>query len=82
MRNLVGIEDLSREEIDGLISVAMDIYDNRDKYSEKCKGIIMEIFSVADNIEKYFEQTGIREKTYTELMKVINDNRIKSNLRF
>ena len=50
--------------------------------SEKCKGIIMEIFSVADNIEKYFEQTGIREKTYTELMKVINDNRIKSNLRF
>lgn len=41
MRNLVGIEDLSREEIDELIRVAMDIYDNRDKYSEKCKGRIL-----------------------------------------
>ena len=41
MRNLVGIEDLSREEIDELIRVAMDIFDNRDKYSEKCKGRIL-----------------------------------------
>ena len=41
MRNLVGIEDLSKEEINDLISVASDIFDHREKYMEKCKGKIL-----------------------------------------
>lgn len=37
MRNLIDIVDLSKEEIDKLISVAKDIIKNPDKYREKCK---------------------------------------------
>lgn len=38
MKSLIDILDLSVEEIDGLISVANDIIENPEKYSEKCKG--------------------------------------------
>ncbi len=38
MRSLIGILDLSTEEIDGLIRVAEDIIANPDAYREKCKG--------------------------------------------
>ena len=41
MRNLIGIEDLSVQEIDELIVTASDIIENREKYSEKCKGRIL-----------------------------------------
>ena len=41
MKNLIGIEDLSIQEIDELIEVASDIIENREKYSEKCKGQIL-----------------------------------------
>ena len=41
MKNLIGIEDLSVQEIDELIKVASDIIENREKYSEKCKGRIL-----------------------------------------
>jgi len=41
MRNLIGIEDLSVEEIDKLIELASDIIENKEKYSEKCKGKIL-----------------------------------------
>lgn len=41
MKNLIGIEDLSIQEIDELIKVATDIIENREKYSEKCKGRIL-----------------------------------------
>lgn len=41
MRNLIGIEDLSVQEIDELIEVASSIIENREKYSEKCKGKIL-----------------------------------------
>ena len=41
MKNLIGIEDLSIEEIDDLIELASDIIENRNKYSEKCKGQIL-----------------------------------------
>ena len=41
MKNLIGIEDLSIQEIDELIEVATDIIENREKYSEKCKGRIL-----------------------------------------
>ena len=41
MKNLIGIEDLSIKEIDELIEVATDIIENREKYSEKCKGKIL-----------------------------------------
>ena len=41
MKNLIGIEDLSVEEIDNLIKTASDIIENREKYSEKCKGRIL-----------------------------------------
>lgn len=37
-RSLIDILDLSVEEIDELIKTAIDIADNPDKYSEKCKG--------------------------------------------
>ena len=37
-RHLIDILDLSTDEIDGLISVAEDIRENKEKYSEKCKG--------------------------------------------
>ena len=38
MRSLIGILDLSTEEIDALIRVAEDIIANPDAYREKCKG--------------------------------------------
>ncbi len=38
MRNLLDIVDLSTDEIDKLISVATDIAENPDKYSNVCKG--------------------------------------------
>ena len=38
MRSLIDICDLTREEIDEMISVATDIVDHPEKYSEKCKG--------------------------------------------
>ena len=41
MKNLIGIEDLSIQEIDELIKVATDIIENRERYSEKCKGKIL-----------------------------------------
>ena len=41
MRHLIDINDLSTVEIEQLIEVALDIIENPDKYSEKCKGKIM-----------------------------------------
>ena len=38
MKHLIGIEDLSVEEIDGLIATAEDIIANPKKYSEVCHG--------------------------------------------
>ena len=38
MRHLIGIEDLSVEEIEELVATAEDIIDNPAKYSEVCKG--------------------------------------------
>lgn len=38
MRSLINIEDLSVQEIDGLICTALDICKNPKKYSKKCKG--------------------------------------------
>ena len=37
-RSLIDILDLSVEEIEQLIKTAVDIADNPEKYSEKCKG--------------------------------------------
>ncbi len=41
MKNLIGIEDFSTEEIDELIKVSKDIISNKEKYLEKCKGKIL-----------------------------------------
>ena len=41
MRHLIDILDLSVAEIDELVSVAMDIIDNRPKYADVCKGRIL-----------------------------------------
>ena len=41
MKNLIGIEDFSTEEIDELIKVSKDIIGNKEKYLEKCKGKIL-----------------------------------------
>ena len=41
MRNLIDIMDLSVEEIDELISVASDIVNNPENYTEKCKNKTM-----------------------------------------
>ena len=41
MKNLVDILDLTVEEIDGLITVAEDIYQNPDKYRDVCHGKIL-----------------------------------------
>ena len=38
MRSLIDIKELSVEEIDSLIETALDIIENPQKYSEKCKG--------------------------------------------
>lgn len=38
MRSLINILDLSTDELDELIAVAMDIINNPTKYSEACKG--------------------------------------------
>ena len=41
MKNLIGIEDFSVEEINELIEVSKDIISNKEKYLEKCKGKIL-----------------------------------------
>ncbi len=41
MKNLIGIEDFSKEEINELIKVSKDIISNKEKYLEKCKGKIL-----------------------------------------
>ena len=41
MKNLIGIEDFSIEEINELIKVSKDIIKNKEKYLEKCKGKIL-----------------------------------------
>lgn len=41
MRNLVNILDLSTEEIDDLVSIASDIMEAPEDYSESCRGKIM-----------------------------------------
>lgn len=41
MKNLIGIEDFSVEEISELIEVSKDIILNKEKYLEKCKGKIL-----------------------------------------
>lgn len=41
MKNLIGIEDFSTEEIDELIKVSKKIISNKEKYLEKCKGKIL-----------------------------------------
>lgn len=41
MKNLNGIEDFTKEEIEELIETAKDIGNNRDKYSKKCDGKIL-----------------------------------------
>ncbi|MDO4730726.1 MAG: aspartate carbamoyltransferase [Clostridia bacterium] len=38
MKNLIDIRDMSVEEIDQLIHTAIDIIENKEKYSKKCKG--------------------------------------------
>ena len=38
MRSLIDIKELSLQELDGLIATALDIIENPQKYSEKCKG--------------------------------------------
>ena len=38
MKHLVDIKDLSVTEIDELIEIAKDIINNKEKYSQKCKG--------------------------------------------
>ena len=38
MKHLIDIKDLSTQEIEDLIKVAQDIIENKEKYSEKCKG--------------------------------------------
>ncbi len=43
MKNLIGIEDFSKKEINELIEISKDIMDNKSKYSEKCKGKILAI---------------------------------------
>lgn len=41
MKNLNGIEDFTKEEIDELIEVSKDISKNMKKYSKKCEGKIL-----------------------------------------
>ncbi len=38
MRSLIDIKELSLDELDGLIATALDIIENPQKYSEKCRG--------------------------------------------
>ena len=38
MKHLIDILDLSREEIERLIDVSLDIIANRDKYKDACRG--------------------------------------------
>ncbi len=42
--------------------------------SVKCNRIIDEIAIVSNNKERYFEKAGVREKTYNEIAKIINDH--------
>ena len=38
MRHLIDPTDLSMQELDEVISLALDIIDNREKYAEVCRG--------------------------------------------
>lgn len=41
MKNLISIEDFSKQEINELIDVSKDIMNNRAKYQDICKGKIL-----------------------------------------
>ena len=38
MKHLIDPTDLTKEELEEIIDLALDIIENREKYSEKCKG--------------------------------------------
>lgn len=46
MRHLIDPMDLSVEEIDHLLVLAQDIIDNKEKYSEVCKGKSLQLCSL------------------------------------
>ena len=41
MKNLIGIEDINKEELEELIETAKEIMKDKEKYIEKCKGKIL-----------------------------------------
>ena len=43
---------------------------------KKCDEIIDRVVSAVDNFEQFAEETGIREKTYAAIKKVLNENQI------
>ena len=43
--------------------------------SVKCKKIINDINKVLENIESYFERAGVREKSFSKIIKIINEQK-------
>ncbi len=39
MKHLIDPTDLSKQELEEIIDLALDIIDNREKYSERCKSV-------------------------------------------
>lgn len=44
---------------------------------KKCMDIISKVSLVVSNFEKYADEVNIREKTYIEISKVLNENKVK-----
>jgi aspartate carbamoyltransferase catalytic subunit len=63
MRSIIDIVDLTVEEIDSLIDVALDIKSNPLKYNEKCKGkkLATLFFEPSTRTRLSFESAMIRK---------------------
>lgn len=43
--------------------------------SVKCKKIVNDVNKVLDNIENYFARAGVREKSFSKIKKIINEQK-------
>ena len=43
--------------------------------SVKCKKIINDVYKVLDNIENYFARVGVGEKSFSKIIKIINEQK-------
>ena len=66
MRHLLDTTDLSLEEVDGIISTAIDIINNKEKYAHVCDGkkLATLFFEPSTRTRLSFEAGGTRRRCF------------------